>query len=671
MDNGRKKTKTPFPCSFFFFPLSFLKYLKLPALIAGFLLVFYIAYYPFSVNIHKMVALEPPARTFLMFWMWREWVSIYLVRVFLHARPFSLWNLIFYGILSNGSLPESGNVSDILFISYPLKQWLSLSFPLYYNIKFVIILLFNSFAGYFALRRITKREDVGIVSGVFMAVNPFLVMMLAKARLRAGIMGFAILCIYYLYEITQKYDIKKAVLCGLFLGLTSIFYAFYGIFLIWIIALVFIGKSILELYRKKPVEIWRFFKMSIVAFVAFAIIVLPWMVPYLTSVKKESGEFQAFGVKFFRDLPTPEEIFNPDFLNNPENRPLHPLRLIMVEQMPLRFYFPVFFSLFAVFAFFKPRPLVFLLIFIFLLFYVLSLGPYLKISEHYEIQGFYRTQNGGFIPLPYLLFFKYVPFISRLHHPDHFLSFSSIALLFLVGLGMANVLNFFKNRGKLVVINYVISVALIVYLVIGIKWYHPRMKYQICNIKIPQLYYKIAKEPFCGIYEVPIPNFTPGMEEIYDRTEFYQSIHGKKYIQFRHPGLSSQVPKPGGQHRMFPRDFDKLRRDNNRFQQYLLKCHEGERPRYTGKDIEQVKELGYKYIILHESEFDRASRAKHRGNEGQEAFNYYKETKKHLMNSKYFDLLGEETEYPTNFIPVDEVFPDYKVSVFRIKKTGN
>lgn len=645
----------------------YLKYFKLPALGAGFILVFLIAYYPFSVNIHKMVAVGPPARTFLMFWMWREWVSIYFVRAYLHARPFSLWNLIYYGILSNGSLPETGNVSDILFISYPLKQWFSLSFPLYYNIKFIIILLFNSFAGYFAIRRITKREDAGIICGVFMAVNPFLVMMLAKARLRAGILGFAILCIYYLYELTRKPDIKTAILCGLFLGLSSIFYAFYGIFLLWIIAFVFIGKAVLELFRKKPVEIWRFFKMLMVVFVAFAIIVLPWMVPYFTSHKKESGEYQAFGVKFFRDLPTPEEIFDPDFLNNPDNRSLHPLRLIMVEQMPLRFYFPVFFSLFAMFAFFKPRPLVFLLIFIFLLFYILSLGPYLKLSENPEIQGFYRTQDGGFISLPYLLFFKYVPFISRLHHPDHFLSFSSIALLFLAGLGLTNVFNFFQKRGKLVFVNYALLIALVAYLAVGMRWYHPRTRYQMCNIEIPGQYYAIAKEPFCGIYEVPIPDFTPGMEEIYDRTEFYQSIHGKKYIQSRHPGLALQIPKPGGKPWMFPRDFDKLRRDNNRFQKYLLKCHEGEKPEYTGKDIEQVKKLGYKYVILHKSEFDRASRAKNRGKEEQETFNYYEMTKEHFINSGYFEFMDDEIEYPTNFIPVDDNFMDYEISVFKMR----
>ena len=652
-----------------------IKYLKMPALIAGFLLVFFISYRPFSMNLSNLVAVNPPGRSFLQFWVWREWVSTYFIQSYLHAKPFNLLNLIYFGILSNGTLPETGTVLDIIAISYPLKTWFSIPFPLYYNIKFIIILLFNSLAGYYVMQRFTKREDVGIICGVFMAVNPFLMLILGKARLRAGILGFVILCLYFLYELTQKPNFKTAILCGISLGLTSIFYAFYGMFLLTIILLVFIGKAVLDFTRKRKGEIWKFFKQLVVVFFIFSIIIAPWMIPYLSQIEKREGETKVFGVKFFKDMPDPREVYDPSFRDNPTGHELGIVRLIMAEEMPLRLYFPIVFCLLGILAFFKPRPWVFLMLLIFVVFYLLCLGPYLKFSDNPELEGLYVTKNGKFVPLPYILFYKYIPFISRLHHPDHYLSFASVALMFLSGMGFANLFNFLKKKKlgffKFQYLNYVIFAGMLIYLVFGIRWYDKKTHFETCRVEVPRFYFQLAKEPFCGIYELPILKNDPRIQEAYDRYDFYQAFHGKKYNQSRYENLTFAVAASGVD-KVFSEDYRKLKNEGNKFQEFLENAHKGGDPGYSESDLQQVKDFGYKYIVLHEIEFARYGETRKPPLEGEERFKYYQKAKEYFDKSDQFEFVGAYKEFRDNFIPVNNrrhhhKFKDFEVSVFRIK----
>jgi len=653
--------------------LRYLVFLKWPALIAGFISIFALAYYPFSLKITNFVAIKPPGRSFLMFWVWREWVSTFFINSFIHAKPFNLVNFMYFGILSNGRLPETGTVLDIILISYPLKQWLSLPFPLYYNIKFVIILLINSLAGYYAIRQLTKREDVGILCGIFMVVNPFLFIVLTKARLRVGILGFAILCLYYLYELSKRPNYKTAIWCGVFLAVSSLFYAFYGMFLLVIILMVFIGKAILEIIRKRPIEIWKFFKQLVLVFIVMTVIIAPWIIPYLSQIEKIEGETQVVGVKFFKDIPHPREVYAPEFRQDPTGHHLGVVRLIMAEEMPLYYYFPIVFSLFGVLAFFKPRPLVFLMLGIFLVFYVLCLGPYLKLIDNPEIEGFYTRPNGEFVPLPYIFFYKYVPFISRLHHPDHYLSFASVALMFLVGMGLANLFNFFDRKKigffRFGYLNPLVFAALGVSLVMGVKLYHPRMKYDMCRIEVPKFYLRLVREPFCGIYELPILKNDPKIQEVYDRYDFYQAFHHKKYIQSRYENLTFHIPRPGGQPRMFDEDYRKLDNAGNRFQKFLAGIHKGAEPFYSEKDLKQIKDFNYKYIILHEVEFVRYCETLSPPLEGAERFKHYKKAKEYFMSSDKFELVDMGDEYSENLVPTRSrnVFLNYEIAVFKIK----
>lgn len=650
----------------------FIKYVKTPALIAGFILVFIIAYFPFSVNIHKQTALNFPGHSFMMFWRWREWVAGFIIDSFLQARPFSLWNLLYYGILSAGTLPESGPVMDVLLVSYPLNNILSIPYPLYYNLKFIIILLFNSLAGYYAVRRITENEKAGIICGIFMAVNPFLIMTLAKARLRAGILGFVILCLLYLYELPKKPRWKTAALLGVFLALTSLFYAFYGLFMIGIIALVFLGRIILDLKRKQGQNIQPFLKNLLLTGLVSIILVVPWLLPYV--FRKEEpidspGHTSVMGIALFQDLPTPEEVYSPGFGKGPGGRDREVIRLIMTEQLPLYFYFPLFFALLAVAAFFKPRPLVYLLIIIFAAFYILSLGPYLRIANDTELSGIYRAPWGGYIPLPYILFYKFVPFISRFHHPDHMLSFASVALMFLSGIGLANLDEIFRKK-NLKYASTAMAVILAVLLTIGVRWYHPRVNYQACDIHIPGIYTDLAREKAGAVIEAPIPSPGSVLNDVFDRNDLYQTYHGKKYLLSNFEGLGEMIPGTRRMKYMFHRDYRDLTSLQNQLLLYLETAPRGADPDYEVADVEEIKKLGYRWLVLHEADFVAFGERSCPPLTGADRFQAYWKAKKHLDNSKFFEPVKTSTEYRLTFIPTHydrEKMVEYEVTFYRMR----
>ena len=181
------------------------------------------------------------------FWQWRAWMSGELFTTFLKAKPFHLFNLLYYGVFANSGYPEVGNVFDLLFISYPLSKLIS--FPAFHNVKCILFMLFNGWAAYFAISRLTKNYGAAVVCGIFIIFNPHTMMMINISRLRASMLGFMILFIYYFYMFYIKPTWKNAILSGIFLAISSLFYWFHGIFLVWTAVAMVIVK-IFTIMRK-------------------------------------------------------------------------------------------------------------------------------------------------------------------------------------------------------------------------------------------------------------------------------------------------------------------------------------------------------------------------------------------------------------------------------------
>ena len=88
-------------------------------------------------------------------WLWREWWHFREIEALGQSelgaieRP----NLL----VALGRYPETGNVLDILLLSYPLDHWFG--FPEHHNLKVLVVLAGNGLCGYALARSLTSAAE--------------------------------------------------------------------------------------------------------------------------------------------------------------------------------------------------------------------------------------------------------------------------------------------------------------------------------------------------------------------------------------------------------------------------------------------------------------------------------------------------------------------------------
>ena len=552
-----------------------------------------------------------------------------LFMTFLKAKPFNLSNLLYYGIFANSGYPEVGNVFGLLFVSYPLSKFFT--FPAFHNVKCILYLIFNAWAAYFVISRLTKNYGAAVVCGIFMLFNPHTMMMLNISRLRAGILGFMILFVYYFYKFCRKPNWRDAVLSGIFLAVSSLFYWFHGIFLVWTALFMIAGKIfvIWRDYKKREnaggtpaipgggdgklaipgnagkksampgaANFFEFFKKDIlpfliktsVVFFILAVVFVPFYLPYM----KETVSMRMDDVKFFIKFPPLAEGLkhHRDFLNK-DGFPWLAVRLILSDSTPLVFHFSFLFMIVGLFAFKGKKKLAFFMLFIFIFFSLLSYGPFLKVTQKKDL-GEFAMIKGKPVPMPYKFFFEYIPPTARLQHPNRFLAMSAIALMFLGGMGLSVVFNLLKKTD-------VLKYAVFLLVIPGMLVYYPSRTPSlympsVSNIDTPEFYKNLGQDKeMYGIIEFP-------WQRNLDRISFYQMFHGKKSPGTLSVNLFNNLRElPDGKLKhlsSFNPEFDQ-----SNFKRYVEESSQGKDSEITREDLKVISRMGYRYIILHEWDF--------------------------------------------------------------------
>jgi len=627
-------------------------YLETTAVIIFLGIILFIRFRPLFSQLNNMVFWSLGDE--LYFWHWRYWVSKQFFQTFLNAEPFSLWNFIYYGILANSGFPEAGNVFDLIFISLPLNNLFP--YPMFYSIKIMLILIFNSWAGYYVIKRLTGNYGSAIICSLFILLNPYIFFMINKSRLRAALLGFMILCIFYLYRTSVDFKWKDTLLSGIFLVLTSVIYWFYGIFLIWTIILLLIGKGILLYREKKKREIKTLLVRIAVIIGIFAISALFFFLPYETGTISLNYP----DLKFFIPFPSLDKALSETSAQfNEYGFPWVTARLILSDSIVVTFHFSLIICLAAIFAFKGKRKLSFFFLVLFIIFLLLSYGPYLKASESRDIGEFARIA-GHPIPMPYKFLFHYLPPISRLQHPDRFLSVSAIALMFLAGMGITQIYNYMNKREM--ISRYVVFIILAGPLLFNL----PAMRTEktipmICELRIPKIYREMAKQDYIyGVIEVP-------WEENIDRLNFYQTFHNKRfYNSWCTNMLGGFEILPQGKLYEICRPDEHM--ESNKFIEYLKKSPKGEEINFTEKDIRELSLSGYRYVILHEWDFP-SSRTENEPHPKSRKDSYLK------VKNRLEEMLGKPEEqwevklvFDGRGIPTSVRMVPYKISVFKLEK---
>jgi len=164
-------------------------------------------------------------------------------------------------------------------------------------------------------------------------------------------------------------------------------------------------------------------------------------------------------------------------------------------------------------------------------FSVLALGPYLVLTE-YVVTG----PGGGWVPMPFLLLWRFMPFFERVCTPYRFLVMTSLCLVPLLAMLLGPVLERLAPRKRLMMVVGLGLVMMIDFtLVSQVPWPLPWKR-----VVMPQVFHDLAADPDAyAVLELPYQE-PKGMQFWYDdhvqptppfwneRLAFHQTVHGKR-----------------------------------------------------------------------------------------------------------------------------------------------
>lgn len=460
--------------------------------------------------------------------------------------------------LSLGRYPETGNILDVLLISYPLSKVAAL--PAHYNLKVFILLLGNGLMGYALGRSLTWSRSAALVGGLLAILNPLTLQDLTGSGLRQVLLWWVLLFPIALDRAERTTKPGAGLLAGVVLGLCGAWYWFYGLF-----AGMAFGVYLLDLlwrHRGRMVQLRRHLPW-LGALLAGAILVGGvFFLPYaLGEGGGESGGAQklpelSFFLKFpsydtIADVPlrpatyeenvlsslnrTISSSWSIDHLVNPTHPRGWPLVLFFGGVLPALVLKPGLF----------PRSRYWVAVF--LVFFVGTLGPFLKVGGDTDQTQVLVLGGEWVVRLPWTGMFRWVPGMSRMFAPYRMASLAVVAAVALVSMGLSRINNRLLRLG-VAGLAISLSFAQLLYrweigpvesgAIAPTMW---RAPIKVSKLFVPEWYQALPAAEQEGIIEMPL-------EQQQDLLYYYQLNHGRKVYDSwaTMPAVPPQFRSEGG-----------------------------------------------------------------------------------------------------------------------------
>ena len=470
-------------------------------------------------------------------WLWRyDWHFRSLDGVTRAGLgPLALWQE-FVGL---GRHPETGNILDVLALSYPLDR--IFGFPTSYNLKILLLLGGNGLCAYALGRYFSGSVSAALGACAIAVVNPLTLQEVQASGLRQALLWWVLLYPPLLDRALRRRAIGSGVLAGLCFGLAASYYWFYGLFTGIFTAVWFVKHAVVERARLD----WRGMTRSVVGVgLGVALAAGPFILPYALPGPGGGGAqvgsaAQLPEMTFFLPFPSFDTVSHAPMRPSTYaenilasiNRTIgsswsasYPFDPTLRESMPLVV------MLFGVLpAILRRRSWGWLGVWLF--FYVGTLGPFLRVgdgdNEHVYQFGDYVVR------LPYTLMFQFIPGMSRMFAPYRLASFVVVASVALVAIGLARL----SWRAWVWPLVFVATVAQPMY-----RWGRGavnegdadsrefRSPIKANRISVPQVYRDFDATALSGIVELPL-------DQQQDLICYYQIVHGQKvYRSWASPG---------------------------------------------------------------------------------------------------------------------------------------
>ena len=439
--------------------------------------------------------------------------------------------------LSLGRYPETGNILDVLLISWPLSKIVAL--PAHYNLKVFAILIGNGLCGYALARSLTWSRSAALVGGLVAVINPLSLQDIHGSGLRQVLIWWVLLFPIALERAERSTQVSHGLLAGVLLGLCGAWYWFYGLFAG--MAFGVYGLDLLWRHRGRMAQMRRHLPwlgvLVLSAFVVGGFFFLPYALG--ESGASAGGAQKLPELSFFLRFPSYDTIADvPLRPSNYEENVLSSLNRTIASSWTMDGLFnPSYLRSWPIVLFFGglipalalkpglyPRSRFWAVLF--LVFWVGTLGPFLKWGGTLDSTQVVTLGDEFVVRLPWTGMFRWVPGMSRMFAPYRMGSLAVVAAVPLVAMGLSRI----PIRGLRIGVcslAIVATFAQVLYrfevgpvpedAVAPTMW---RAPISVSALSTPEWYQELPQAQ-AGIIELPL-------EQQQDLLYYYQLEHGRK-----------------------------------------------------------------------------------------------------------------------------------------------
>jgi hypothetical protein len=461
-------------------------------------------------------------------WLWRQWWHFQEIDALSHQDLGVLEWL--RNIVSLGRYPETGNILDVILLSYPLDKLLG--FPWHHNVKVLVILVGNGLCGYALARTFTESRTVAWAAGCVAIMNPLVIQDVNGTGLRQVLLWWLLLFPASLGRATRTSSPLDGAIVGLMFALVSAFYWFYGLFaamfgLIWIVHWIWVQRPN---WRRVARWIVPAATVSIFGLILF-------LLPYFAAGASDNMRTSMTDLpelSFFLSFPAYDTIAAaPLRPTSYEENVLSSLRRVIVSSWSADHVFNPFHGVNSfpavvliagvVPGLFLKRARIWVVVWV--VFWLGTMGPFLKFGADKDTTDV--VMFGEYVVrMPWTGMFKWIPGMSRMFAPYRMSSMMVVASVVLLAIGLSSL------RGK-----YRPWASLLVGLaILAQPFWHidvgpvaegvqkppiVRIPGVVSPFEAPDWYMDLDPNGWEGIIEIPL-------EQQQDLMCVYQVFHGRK-----------------------------------------------------------------------------------------------------------------------------------------------
>ena len=371
-------------------------------------------------------------------WLWRQWWHFQEIEALSHAGLAPLDHL--RQLVSLGRYPETGNILDVLLLSYPLDQWLG--FPFHHNVKVLLIMVGNGVCAFWLARGFTDSRVVAWAAGCVAVVNPLVIVDVNGTGLRQVLLWWLLLFPISLARATRTARVVDGVWVGILFTLVSAFYWFYGLF-----AAMFGVMWIVHWWWTQRPSLARVFRWIVPAAVVAVFGLILFLLPYFAAGSSDpmrSSMTDLPELSFFLSFPAYDTIAAaPLRPTTYEENVLSSLRRVIVSSWPADHVinpfhgvmsFPALVFLAGVLPCFVLRRAR-LWLAVWVVFWLGTMGPFLKLGADQDsteviFLGEYVVR------MPWTWMFKWIPGMSLMFAPYRMSSMMVVSGVVLLASGL-------------------------------------------------------------------------------------------------------------------------------------------------------------------------------------------------------------------------------------------